>query len=52
MNKYKYYILTGTKVECYLGGAKKRKYINYFKYLWYKLNGYSVGKEQKENNNW
>lgn len=44
-NKYKYYVLIGSKVECWLGVCEKRKYINYFQYLYYKFNGYSARRE-------
>ena len=47
MGKYKYYVLTGSKVECWLGSAKNKKYINYLQYLYYTYCGYSSGKELK-----
>jgi len=46
VKKYKYYVLVGNFAECYFGTCTKRRYVNYFKYLWYKLNGYSARKEE------
>lgn len=45
--KYKDYVLVGSRVDCWLGTCEKKRYISYFKYLYYLFNGYSARKELK-----
>ena len=47
MTSKRYYCLTGSKVECWLGTCTKKRYINYAYYLWLKFAGYSIGIENE-----